>query len=137
MNCILHNNIEGPSSDRLFAFQNTDVTLDNFENIYQTPPLRTAGGYYHYEKLGVGNTVEFEFSNLTFEHNMMYFLNVRATNNLGVENVIASSGFLVDLEPPTPGMIRNAASNVVQSDGCNVGVVIPGCLDNSGIDNHR
>ncbi len=99
--------------------------------------MRTAGGYYHYEKLGAGNTVEFEFSDLSLKHNTMYFINVRVSNRLGVQNTVASNGFLVDLEPPTPGMIRNAASDILRSDGCNVGVVIPGCIDDSGTANHR
>ena len=108
-----------------------------FENIYATPELRTAGGYYHYEKLGVGNSTEFEFSDLSFEHNTRYYVNVRIRNRLGVENVVASTGFLVDLTPPTPGMIRNAANDTTLSEGCGVGVVIPGCIDESGAPNHR
>lgn len=139
--CSIHGNIEGPTSAQnshsLYPFQNTDVYFESFENVYETPILRTAGNYYHYEKLGVGNTTELEFSDLFFEHNTMYFINLRIRNKLGVENIVSSTGFLVDLAPPYPGMIRNAASDVLVSDGCNVGVVIPGCIDDSGAANHR
>ena len=140
-NCILHGSIEGPSSAQntlsLYPYQNSEVTTRMFENIYATPELRTAGGYYYYEKLGVGNSTEFEFSDLSFEHDTIYYINVRIQNSLGVENVVSSTGFLVDLTPPHPGMIRNAISDVLSSEGCDVGVVIPGCIDESGAPNHR
>lgn len=140
--CIFHSNIEGPAlfqnSHTQYPFQNTGMNVTGeLENVFQTAPLRTAGSYYHYEKLGTGNSTEFEFSDLVLEDSTMYYINVRIRNKLGVVNVASSNGFLVDLSPPDPGMIRNVASDVVVSDGCNVSKAIPGCLDNSGIPNHR
>lgn len=118
-NCILHDNIEGPPSQ-------------TFENIFYTPELQTADGYVHYERLGVGNSTQLVFSGLRFEHNTVYYINMRLSNSLGYENVITSGGFLVDLTPPLPGLIVAANSSRVSvfPGGClTADVALPGCVD--------
>lgn len=95
--CILHDGIEGPNSGTL-------------ENIFSTPELQNAEGYMHYEKLGVGNSTAMTFSGLDFEHDTLYYINLRLINGLGYENVVTSSGFLVDLTPPLPGVIGGGNS---------------------------
>lgn len=123
-NCILHSNVEGPHSS-------------TFENIFYTPELQASQSYIHYEKLGVGNSTIVEFSGLNFEHNRMYYINMRLRNKLGHVNIVSSTGFLIDLVPPRPGKIRNVGSDVSEAAGCSVSFVTPGCIADSGALNHR
>ena len=91
-----------------------------------------AGGYEHFERLGIGNSTQVEFSGLEFEHNVEYFINMRLRNELGYENVISSAGFLVDLTPPLPGLIAAGNSSAVSvfPGGClTADVPLPGCVD--------
>ena len=140
--CILHDNIEGPNPayNNLIQlpFQAQDeLEVENFENIFSTPQLQVSETYSHYEKLGVGNSTLVEFSGLSFDHNRVYYINMRLKSRLLVENFASSQGFLVDLTPPTPGRIRNASMDEMVVGGCTVGPVIAGCIDNSGLTNHR
>lgn len=118
--CVLHDGIEGPNSGML-------------ENIFSTPELQNVDGYTHYEKLGVGNSALVAFSGLDLEHNTLYFINMRLRNGLGYENIVTSSGFLVDLTPPLPGVIGagNGGSLVnTFPGGCvTADVLIPGCVN--------
>ena len=126
-NCILHSNIEGPE---------TSPGAD-YENNYYTPPLQASQSYSYYEKLGVGNSTTIEFSSLVFEHNTVYYVNMRLTNLLGYTNLASSSGFVVDLTPPNPGKVRDVVSDDTIAEGCSASVLIPGCLESSGEPNHR
>lgn len=143
--CILHNNIEGPDPtynnlvQRPFQDPQSGQSLgvENFENIFSTAELQVSGTYHHYEKLGVGNSTLVEFSGLSFAHNRIYYINMRLRSRLGVENTVSSPGFLVDLTPPNPGKIRNASMDMMVVSGCSVSPVVPGCIDNSGLRNHR
>ena len=125
--CILHDGIEGPPTDPNARFENT----------FYSPPLAASSGYYHFERLGFGNSTLLDFSNLTFEHDRAYFINVRLLNSLGYENTISSNQFLVDFYPPVPGRIRNAQSDVTVVAGCGIGAVRPDCIEDGGIANHR
>ena len=102
------------------------------ENIFATPELQTAEGYGHYEKLGVGYSAIVTYSGLNFEHDTVYYINMRLRNGLGYDNLIVSSGFLVDLTPPLPGVIgaRNSGSaDSTFPGGCvTADVPIPGCV---------
>lgn len=121
--CILHSNIEGPE------------TIDaDYENVFYTPPLQPSVSYNHYERLGVGNSTEVDFTGLSFEHNRVYYINMRLRNSLGYESVVSSSGFVVDLVPPEPGKIRNPVSDILETSGC---AAVPDCIDESGQMNHR
>ena len=123
--CILHDNIEGPE-----VFEQ--------ENIFETLSLQTSRSYYHYEKLGVGNSTVKTYAGLTFEHDRLYYINMRLTNRLGHTTVVRSSGFLVDFTPPTPGKIRNRENDTTIAEGCEASSVIPGCIEySSGQPNHR
>lgn len=124
--CILHNNIEGPAAE------------STFENIFETTRLQTSRSYYHYEKLGVGNSTVVTYTGLTFEHDRVYYVNMRLRNRLGLMNVVSSGGFLVDFTPPLPGKIRNSENDSTIADGCEASSVIPGCIEYSGgWPNHR
>ena len=124
--CILHSNIEGPEGP----------TTE--ENIFETLSLQTSRSYYHYEKLGAGNSTVVTLSGLSLEHNRVYYINMRLRNRLGHTNVISSSGFLVDFTPPMPGKIRNGESDATFADGCEASTVTPGCIEySSGQPNHR
>ena len=123
--CILHNNIEGPE----------ELTA---ENIFETLSLQTSRSYYHYEKLGTGNSTVVTYSGLSFEHNRVYYINMRLRNRLGHSNIVSSSGFLVDFTPPSPGKIRNGGNDTTFADGCEASTVTPGCIEySSGQPNHR
>ena len=121
--CILHSNIEGPSNSSAF------------ENVFYTPSLRSARGYWHYERLGAGNATVLLLSNLPLQHGGMYYVNMRLRNLLGYESVVSSPGFLVDLTPPVPILIGPPASITMTSQdvdpqGCqNISIPIPGCID--------
>ena len=123
--CILHSNIEGPVE-----------TL--FENIYETLSLQTSQSYFHYDKLRVGNSTVVTYTGLTFDHDRVYYINMRLRNRLGLVNVVNSSGFLVDFTPPMPGKIRNRQNDTYIADGCEASPIIPGCIDySSGRPNHQ
>ena len=109
----------------------------SYENNFNTTPLQSSQSYRHYEKLGVGNSTVVEFDRLNFMHNRVYYINMCLRNRLGYTNVVSSSGFLVDLTPPTPGKIRNAVSDSLQADGCSASAIIQECIDYSGEPNHR
>ena len=110
-----------------------------YENNFNTTPLRSSQSYRHYEKLGVGNSTVVEFERLNFLHNRVYYINMHLRNRLGYTNVVSSPGFLVDLTPPTPGKIRNSASDSLQRDGCSASRDLPNleCIDSSEEPNHR
>ena len=123
--CILHDNIEGP-----------EETI--FENIFETSSLQTSRTYYHYEKLGVGNSTVVTYGGLSFEHGRRYYINMRLRNRLGHANIVSSSGFVADFTPPSPGKIRNRENDTIAADGCEASPVIPGCIEYStGHPNHR
>ena len=92
-----------------------------------------------YERLGLGNSTVVEFSNLSLSHNTYYYLNMRLKNRLGYTSTASSSPFVVDLTPPTPGRIRNAAVDVLLADGCLASVAVGAerCIEESGLQNHR
>ena len=123
--CILHDNIEGPEESQQ-------------ENIFETLRLQVSRSYYHYEKLGIGNSTLVTYSGLTFEHDRLYYINMRLTNRLGHTNVVSSSPFLVDFTPPNPGKIRNRQNDTTIAEGCEASSAIPGCIEySSGQPNHR
>ena len=125
--CILHDNIEGPEESTMAV-----------ENIFETLSLQTSRSYYHYEKLAAGNSTVVSYSGLSFEHNQVYYINMRLRNRLGYINIVSSSGFLVDFTPPMPGKIRNGGNDSIVADGCEASTVTPGCIEYSnGQPNHR
>ena len=102
-----------------------------FKDIFSTSDLQKAEGYTHYEKLGVGNSALLEVSDLPLEHDTMYYINMKLTNGLGYENVVSSTGFLVDLTPPLPGLIGRSSGTAISvfPAGCETAdVAIPGCV---------
>lgn len=108
------------------------------ENIFETLSLQRSRSYYHYEKLGAGNSTVVTYSRLTFEHNQVYYINMRLRNRLGHSNIVSSSGFLIDFTPPMPGKIRNGENDSTFADGCEASTVTPGCIEYSnGQPNHR
>ena len=124
--CILHSNIEGPASD------------NRFPNNFETSQLHLSQDFIHYEKLGVGNSTIFIFTNLTLQHRRNFTVNLRLQNLLGYTNVISSKSILVDLTPPLPGFITNIVheSYVNEECGFNIKQLCNGSEDTS-ISNHR
>ena len=105
--CVLHSGVEGP-------------TTDEYENVFETPPLRSSAGFSHFEKLGVGNSTVFKIANLTLLHGLSYFVNLRLRNVLGYVNVVSSPAIIVDFTPPEPGLLRNVQSDTLSTDACAV-----------------
>jgi hypothetical protein len=75
-------------------------------------------GSQHYIRLGSGSTTELSWSDFRFEHNQLYYINIKVTNKLGYTSVISSQPVLVDLTPPSPGLIKNAISDERVVIGC-------------------
>lgn len=121
--CILHGAIEGPSN------------VSGQDNIFSTPPLQTARGYEHYERLGAGNSTQLLLTGLSLNHGVMYYINLRLQNRLGYQSVVSSPGFLVDLTPPEPILIGPSSSITMMTQdvypqGCqDVDMSLPGCID--------
>ena len=124
--CFLHETIEGP-----------ELNSATFNTVFQTPPLQASTSYSHYERLGIGNSTIVEYSGLNFDHNRLYYFNMRLKNSLGYTYVASSSAFLIDFSPPSPKKLNFPQSDLVFADGCNVSVNIPECLEYGGIPNHR
>ena len=75
-------------------------------------------GSQHYIRLGAGSTTELSWSDFSFEHNRLYYVNIKVTNKLGYTSTISSQPVLVDLTPPLPGPIKNAISDEDVFIGC-------------------
>ena len=101
--CILHSSVEGPHTP-------PDV---GYTNNFATTPLLPSQGFEHYEKLGVGNSTLYTFTGLALRHRQRFFVNLRLRNKLGYSNLVSSDVVVVDLTPPYPGRIRNAARDEV------------------------
>lgn len=122
--CILHNNIEGPATD------------NRFPNNFATSKLHSSHDFNYYEKLGVGNSSIFTFTNLTLEHRRNFTVNLRLKNILGYKNIISSTSILVDLTPPLPGFIQNAVNEVLISGDCGFNIKQTCIGDTTSINNH-
>ena len=104
--CILHSNIEGPPDD------------GDYINVFSTVPLQQSVDYDHYERLGVGNSTVYTFTGLSLEHRRTFYITLRLTNRLGHTNTVSSAPVLVDLTPPLPGRVLNAAEDRLENVGC-------------------
>ena len=111
--CVLHDDIEGPAMD---------LTAD-YPNNFATPRLRVSASFYHYEKLGVGNSTDHVFTNLSLVSGNTYYINLRLQNGLGYSSIVTSPGIVVDFTPPDPGPIANADSNYIIANGCAASIV--------------
>lgn len=104
---MLHDAIEGPTNN------------EEYDHIFGTPPLRSSRGFYHFEKLGAGNSVLMNFTGLSLQHGRRYYINLRLSNKLGYTNIVSSPPITIDLTPPEPGVLRNVVSDMLLTDGCN------------------
>ncbi|VDI73733.1 Hypothetical predicted protein, partial [Mytilus galloprovincialis] len=77
-----------------------------------------AGLFYHYERLGVAKTKQFNFNQLQLEHNKVYFVNFRIVNSLGYLSIINTQGVLLDITTPTTGEIHNASKDYLERVDC-------------------
>ena len=111
--CVLHSDIEGPVTN----------TASDYPNNFATPSLRASASFYHYEKLGIGNSTNHIFTDLALESGWTYYINVRLQNRLWYSNVVSSPGIVVDFTPPEPGLIANAVRNSVVSDNCDASII--------------
>ncbi|KAK2165039.1 hypothetical protein NP493_1368g00012 [Ridgeia piscesae] len=84
----------------------------------RTIHVRQSGRFHHFERRGIGHVTYARFTHLRLAHNTTIYLNYYLRNILGYTNIISSSGVLVDLTPPAPGMIKNEASDSFTHDSC-------------------
>ncbi|XP_063408925.1 uncharacterized protein LOC134692405 [Mytilus trossulus] len=80
--------------------------------------LSHSGYFYHYERLGVGKTKQFNFDQLQVEHDKLVYVNFRIVNDLGYLSFINTQGVLVDLTTPTTGEIKNASQDFLEHVDC-------------------
>ncbi|VDI67222.1 Hypothetical predicted protein [Mytilus galloprovincialis] len=80
--------------------------------------LSHSGYFYHYERLGVGKTKQFNFDQIQIEHHKLVYVNFRIINDLGYLSFINTQGVLVDLTPPTTGEIKNASQDYLEHVAC-------------------
>jgi len=111
--CVLHDDIEGPAMD----------LIADYPNNFATPRLRVSASFYHYEKLGVGNSTNHVFTNLSLVSGNTYYINLRLQNGLGYSSIVTSPGIVVDFTPPDPGPIANADSNTTIANGCAASII--------------
>jgi hypothetical protein len=52
--------------------------------------LALSGLFQHYERLGIGHILSFEYNNLALIHNKTHFFNFRIINSLGFESIIST-----------------------------------------------
>ena len=98
---------------------------------------RTDQHFQTYERVDKARTASLRYENLPLRHGTMYYVNVDVTNVLGYRSTLTSKGAMVDFTPPEPGVIKDAALDVVVADGC-AASVIQRCVNTvEGTLNHR
>lgn len=128
--CILHDDILGLSSPSL-------LNGYSYVNAYTTESLQLSSDYYHYERLGRGNSTIYQFTNLTLQHRRTFYVNIKLTNVLGYANSITSQLVTVDLTPPTPGLINNPISDTLINERCGFNEEQVCIGPTTSVDNHR
>ena len=104
--CILHDNIEGPPTD------------NRFPNNFETTPLQSSSDFVYYERLGLGNSTLYAFTNLTLQHRREFYINLKLSNKLGYSNIVSSEKVIVDLTPPLPGLIQYPSQDEFINEEC-------------------
>ncbi|XP_076085507.1 uncharacterized protein LOC143056307 [Mytilus galloprovincialis] len=107
--------------------------------------LAQAGLYQHYERLGIGQILSFDYNTLWLTHNKTHYFNFRIINDLGFESIISTPGVMVDITPPTTGPIYNSTIDYLELVDCNAKIIPTDRQDfliwcrgeNSAIKNHR
>ncbi len=126
--CILHSNIEGP----------TTLDSNDFVNTFETLPLQISKDFVHYEALGKGHVTMYTLPGLEFQQGQIFFINLKLRNKLGYTNIVSSTSVLVDMTPPTPGRLRNTNETLERKecgDTFNIEHVCGG--ETTTINNHR
>ena len=65
--------------------------------------LAQYGMFLHYERLGIGHILSFDYNNLWLTHNKTHYFNFRIINDLGFESIISTPGIMLDTTPPETG----------------------------------
>ncbi|VDI57617.1 Hypothetical predicted protein [Mytilus galloprovincialis] len=107
--------------------------------------LAQAGLYQHYERLGIGQILSFDYNTLWLTHNKTHYFNFRIINDLGFESIISTPGVMVDITPPTTGPIYNSTIDYLELVDCNAKIIPTDRQDfliwcrgeNSAVKNHR
>ena len=81
--------------------------------------LGTTGAFHNFEKLGIGLSAYFSYSNLTLLHSNSYYMNALITNDKGYRYILSSKELVVDFTPPLPGPIDNIKLDEMRHDKCN------------------
>ncbi|XP_035668224.1 uncharacterized protein LOC118410558 isoform X2 [Branchiostoma floridae] len=80
--------------------------------------IHVVGHFHHFERLGVGHSVEFRHDDLQLSHNVLYYFNFFLNNTIGYVNTLTSPGVLADFTPPSPGPLENVIMDVLMTEDC-------------------
>ena len=89
-------------------FDSTAHEINSFVDLNKTKITKyivysQSGLFYHYERLGVGHSLQIEYDNFNMLHNFLHYVNLDLTNILGYRNIINTVGVLTDFTCPEPG----------------------------------
>ncbi|XP_052081925.1 uncharacterized protein LOC127719726 isoform X2 [Mytilus californianus] len=107
--------------------------------------LAQYGMFRHYERLGIGHILSFDYNTLWLTHNKTHYFNFRIINTLGFESIISTPGIMVDTTPPETGPIYNNTIDYLEWVDCSTKIIPSDRQDflmwcrgeNSAIKNHR
>ena len=93
-----------PSKCMSFNYDFLNATCELIEGIEgHHYKLALSGLFQHYERLGIGHILSFEYNNLALIHNKTHFFNFRIINSLGFESIISTEAIMVDVTCPETG----------------------------------
>ncbi|VDH98959.1 Hypothetical predicted protein [Mytilus galloprovincialis] len=129
-----------------FNYDFLDATCELLEGIEgHHYKLAQSGLFQHYERLGIGHILSFDYNSLWLIHNKTHYFNFRIINTLGFESIISTPGVVVDTTPPTTGPIYNSTIDYLELVDCSTKIVPTDRPDfriwcrgeNSAVKNHR
>ncbi|XP_070564497.1 uncharacterized protein [Ptychodera flava] len=102
--------------------------------------LHQDGLFKHFERLGIGNSLQHHYEDLDLRHNDLYVFNIYAKNLIGYESILSSDGVLADFTPPATGHIENEEYDEIRHDSCREYVHDKWesrCIEETPLPNHR
>ncbi|XP_076085326.1 uncharacterized protein LOC143056125 [Mytilus galloprovincialis] len=79
--------------------------------------------FQHYERLGIGHILSFDYNTLWLTHNKSLYFNFRIINNLGFESIISTPGIMVDTTPPETSPINNSTIDYLELVDCRTKII--------------
>ncbi|CAG2251012.1 unnamed protein product [Mytilus edulis] len=129
-----------------FNYDFNDGTCERLEGIEGHHfKLAQYGMFLHYERLGIGHILSFDYNTLWLTHNKTHYFNFRIINDLGFESIISTPGIMLDTTPPETGPINNSTIDYLEFVDCSTKIIptdrpdfLMWCRgENSAVKNHR